>query len=155
MPKGKSCPVKPQLSSEACLFYQGMQYLCWQLEAVLWVGGPEEGRGDSGGEGSNAGGILPPATHRAGHHCGQRLDVAVDALAVSNVLQHHLHTPAQPLQAVTKMFATCWGGEGGARVGGVACCCAKSTVARSDAPLTMHMTACAGEKTEMHVHIAQ
>lgn len=54
------------------------------------VGGPEEGRGDSGGEGADAGCILPPAPHRAGHQRGQRLDVAVHALAVCNVFQHHL-----------------------------------------------------------------
>lgn len=73
----------------------GMHYLRWQLEIVLLVGGPEEGRGDCGGEGGNAGCILPPATHRAGHNCGQRLDVAVDALAIGDVLQHDLHTGPQ------------------------------------------------------------
>lgn len=73
----------------------GMHYLRWQLEVVLLVGGPEEGRGDCGGEGGNAGCILPPATHWARHNCWQRLDVAVDALAVRNVLQHDLHTGPQ------------------------------------------------------------
>ena len=33
---------------------------------------------------------MPPAPHRAGHHRGQGLDVAVHALAVCNVFQHHL-----------------------------------------------------------------
>lgn len=58
----------------------------------MGLGGPEEGGGDGGGEGGDAGGVLPAAPHRAGHHCGQSLDVAVHALAVCNVLQHHLWT---------------------------------------------------------------
>lgn len=66
-------------------------HLQGQLEGVLVVGGPEEGGGDSGGEGADAGSVLPPAPHRAGHHRRQRLDVAVDALTVCYVLQHHLH----------------------------------------------------------------
>ena len=63
----------------------------------MGLGGPEEGGGDGGGEGGNAGGILPAAAHRAGHHRGQSLDVAVHALAVRNVLQHHLCTTSHLL----------------------------------------------------------
>ena len=55
------------------------------------MGWPEEGGGDGGGEGADAGCILSPPPHWAGHHSWQCLDVAVHALAVCNVLQHHLH----------------------------------------------------------------